>query len=175
MRQARPHALQRLQLPGILVRADGCFGWVANCVASAPARPKLTRRCLPAACSGRDCQVKDWKGGHKQQCKKLRALRNKAAAREAAGAAAVQSSTGSSPAPALAADLASSGGEGSSSSALESNSTPPVPRAVLYPYAKFLELWEAPPLRPKPCGLANTWNTCFANSLLQVWLFCLPG
>lgn len=49
----------------------------------------------------------------------------------------------------------------------DSNSTPPLPRQLIYPSERYQELAAAPPQRKVPSGLNNVGNTCYANSLLQ--------
>lgn len=116
--------------------------------------------CSSAAYCSAPCQQKDWALRHRQQCKRLRRLQPRAAG-PAHGRSGARVAAGAVPAAAAPPRCARP---------QESNSTPPVPKHVLFPYADFKQLLQSVPQRKAPVGLVNVGNSCYANSLLQALL-----
>jgi len=153
-------------------------------------RCKVVRYCTS------ECQVADWKAGHKSACREL------ALANGLAGKASAASSAGSSPAGKHRGDLlrtnatgASASEEGESSSETNDNILTR-PERVLLPFQDFAQLygdWDLENSNSEevetvieeigsdsfaclsgPVGLRNVGNSCFANSVLQCLLHIEP-
>ena len=133
----------------------------SQCGAAEP--PHRCTGCRKTAYCSRKCQQAHWvAGGHKHDCKKLRKAQH-AGLKLGSSAHAANGVAGAG-----AGAAASSEGGCKKEDPAESNSTPPLPRRLLYPAERYAELAAAPPQRKQPLGLQNVGNRWVGG--MQGWV-----
>lgn len=105
-------------------------------------------------CSGRACQLQDWRSTHKFECPNLQ--KSAALANSNGSQAAAQGANSKPPPP-------------------DPNEDAPVPQQILFPYQHYLQLsLNRSSCRKPPVGFTNLGNNCYANAALQCLLAIKP-
>ncbi|EEF46819.1 ubiquitin carboxyl-terminal hydrolase 18 [Ricinus communis] len=144
----------RNQAPAVPSMESSC----ANC---GNLGTKKCSRCKSVRYCSTECQEVHWKSGHKSKCKNLVRVNSVENAKTNFGVKA-----------------SGLGGRISSGIALvPSNGITKLikkPTEVLFPYDKFIKLYNWNKGAFPPCGLLNCGNSCFANVVLQCLTFTRP-
>ncbi|KAK7383417.1 hypothetical protein VNO78_29096 [Psophocarpus tetragonolobus] len=135
------------------------------CAVCATPASKKCSRCKAVRYCSQECQLSDWRSGHKTVCKHVHdssvrsSAQNGVVSRGFKAAAAVGKSSPS---------IALVPGCGAISRPIKQA------KDVLFPYDEFVKFfnWDKPGFLP--CGLLNCGNSCFANVVLQCLSFTRP-
>ncbi|KAL8209903.1 hypothetical protein R6Q57_006635 [Mikania cordata] len=118
-----------------------------SCVVCDRLTKKQCSRCKVVRYCSESCQISHWKSGHKEKCEEFR-LSSKSSLQGWRKSTAVAQVSGTG------------------------NSTQL--KKILFPYFKFVELFNWNSQGFPPCGLVNCGNSCFANVVLQCLAYTRP-
>ncbi|KAJ0593898.1 putative ubiquitinyl hydrolase 1 [Helianthus annuus] len=118
-----------------------------SCAVCGSLTSKHCARCKAVRYCSEACQRSHWKSGHKEKCEEFRLSRNSSLQGR-------RNSTGVALVPGA-------------------RNTTQI-KKILFPYDKFVELFNWKNQSYPPCGLLNCGNSCFANVVLQCLAYTRP-